>query len=183
MIDGYYAALIYDDGTHFKVFRNIEDMPDRFSKDHVRPITWAEFFYTVCYEKSKEVVGLVTRYPITGIGSIYPSTVFLKTTVTGQRRIPLNYAWEVDDDRPAANEMPIAGESFMDSLAVHQAMLANLGGDFDGDTCSFNILFSKQAIAEVRQLLSSKAAFIDPRGGFTQAITDTVEWALLNMTR
>lgn len=129
MIEGKYIGLIYDDGKHFRVFRDIDTLPEWADKKNVRPITWTEYFYSICYEDSKEVVGLVTRYPITGIGSIYPTNIYLKTTVNGKRLIPLNHEWQPDDDRMVAVEFPIEGETFIQSMAVNQSRLAGLGGD------------------------------------------------------
>lgn len=54
---------------------------------------------------------------------------------------------------------------------------------FDGDTASFNAVYSDEAVAEVRKILNSKMAYVDPRGGF-RASTDveTVALVLHNMT-
>ena len=44
----------------------------------------------------------LTRYPVTGIDSIYPSTIYVKTTIKGKVMYELNNSWEIEDkEHPA----------------------------------------------------------------------------------
>lgn len=129
MVGKHYLALIYDDGEYFKVFNDLNEMPEDFSKDYVRPLTWCELFYTSCYVKFRTLYGLVTRYPILGLGSIYPSRCYTKTTVKGNIRKPLGLMWDKDEDLPVAPEMPIAGEELVHLLIPSTSTLKGLGGD------------------------------------------------------
>jgi len=131
-IEGYYLALIYKgtDGT-IKVFYGIEDLPDNLDKKQVFPITYAELFYLSVMKGSSEIPCLITRYPITGYGSVYPSYVYLKTTVKGDIKVLLDDNWNESDIK--AYEFPITDGEFFDSLTVSIAHLNRLGGDYDGD--------------------------------------------------
>jgi len=186
MIRDRYLALIYDDGETFKVFNDITLLPEDRDRKYVRPITWCEFFYTSCYAIFKEKLScIITRYPITGIGSTYPSTIYLKTTVVGKLLRPLNSAWETDDSLPNAIEFPSTVEkgAHLDSTVVHPGRLAALGADFDGDTVSVNIIYSDEGNAEIHKYFETKEAYLDPRGGLQQSTTDPIQWAIFNMTK
>ncbi len=130
-IDDHYIGLIYDNGTEVKVFNDITQLPDDRKIEDVRPITWAELLYLNCYERFDKVKCVVTRYPVTGIGSTYYSRVYLRTTTTGLVRHVLNDVWERDEDKLLAKEMPNTdhSDSYMDSAMVHGSRLAGLGGD------------------------------------------------------
>lgn len=131
-IDGYYLALIYapKETKVFKVLNSIDDLPEGLDPKDVRPITYVEFLYLSTYSLLKDKIGLVTRYPVTGIGSIYPTTLYIKTTINGELRRELNDSWAVDEDSEAYPEFPIFNPpTYMDSFQIHSSRLARLGGD------------------------------------------------------
>lgn len=129
MIDGDYAALIYRDQHHYRVFYDIGDLPSNLHPHLVKPITWGEMFYISVYQTAKRLAAYVTRYPITGIGSIYPSFVYLKTTVKVDNLIRLDDQWKpVTNEVPAIN-MPVYGQPFIESMAVHPSKVPGLGAD------------------------------------------------------
>lgn len=54
---------------------------------------------------------------------------------------------------------------------------------FDGDTSSFNALYSDEGLEEIKKYLNTKAAYVDPRGGLqASANVATVALVLKNMT-
>lgn len=136
IIDNHYAALLYRDDKYFKVIYDIDDIPEGFDKANAKPITWTEMFYISVYESAKtKVAGYATRYPITNaMGSIYPSLVHLRTTLTTQCLYPLNDSWQVDETRLPAIHMPILNEPHFDSLSVHPSKVPGLSADYDGDS-------------------------------------------------
>src|SRR5690606_6124861 len=79
-INGKFLALIYKgpDMT-FKIFQDMDEFPSNLDKTYVSPLTWAELFYTSTQKALNQLPGFVTRYPITGIGSIYPSITYVKS--------------------------------------------------------------------------------------------------------
>lgn len=183
-IKGYYVGLIYKgpDGT-FRVFQDIDDLPPTRSRDDVHPITFAELLYTSIYRKANTYPVFPTRYPITGVGSIYPSFVYLKTTVIPEVRKEMDEQWKPIGDDYIAYQFPMKDGVFVDSLMPHSSRLARLGADFDGDTCSADIVYSDEAVKEVTDYLKTKAAYIGTDGRYMAPVgVDTVEFVMFNLT-
>jgi hypothetical protein len=129
-IDGRYLALLYlgPDNT-FKVIHDIDEVPSSRNRNDVRPISLAELFYIAVYEKANTYPAMVTRYPITGIGSIYPSRTYLRVTLTSEKRMRLNERWEPIGENAIAYEFPVKGAAFVNSLIPAVNKLARLGAD------------------------------------------------------
>lgn len=129
-IAGHYAGLILKgkDNT-YKFLQDIDELPDKYTKEEVHPITLTEMIMLSVYEDSKDVPCFVTRYPVTGYGSIYPSYIYLKSTVESETRFLLDENWEVTKSFCA--EFPKMGNGFFNSFSVATKALARLGADFD----------------------------------------------------
>ncbi len=187
MLDGWALSLIYapPDGKTFRVFSDINELPAEFDRKHVRAMSFAEMLYLIGYRVWNNYVGIVTRYPVTGPGSTYPTTLYVKTTIRGEMRAELGPDWQPLGPDHVALEFPLTGPApYLDSLVIPSSRLAGLGADFDGDTASLNILYSDNAIREIRAKLRSKAAYVDPRGGLTASTNvDTFALVLKNLTR
>ena len=123
----HYFGLVYNDGQYVRFVQGIQEIPDGFDKKYVSPITYAELFYLAIFERIKKIPGFVTRYPVIGFGGIYPSYVYLKTTTRSQILKELDEFWQ-ETDR-VANEFPIKGQPFVNSLSPATNKLANLGAD------------------------------------------------------
>lgn len=133
-INGYYIGLIYKgpDKT-FKLFQDIDDLPKNFSRENVFPITFCELLYLSVFRHSGRYPCFVTRYPIAGEGSIYPSYCYLKTTNKYETRKELGFDWGINSSSGTAYQFPIPGSTFFNSLAPSSAHLGKLTADFDGD--------------------------------------------------
>lgn len=129
-IGKYHMGLIYKgkDMT-FRFLQDISELPEGLDKSLVSPITFAEMLYISVYHDSHTMPCFVTRYPVTGYGSIYPGYIFLKTTVKSEVRTELDDNWEPVERK--ALQFPVRGESFMNSMAVHASHTGRLGADFD----------------------------------------------------
>ena len=130
----YYLGLIYKgpDGT-FKLIHGIDELPSDRKAEDCTPITYTELFYLSIYDIANNYPVFVTRYPITGIGSVYPSKLKLKTTVESEVRKELGYDWLPMSDNKIAKEFPLKTSTFFNSLSPSSSRLAGLGADFDGD--------------------------------------------------
>lgn len=126
-VGGYYFALLYNDGKRVKLFHGLQELPDGFDKACVKPITYAELFYLTIYKRVREIPAFVTRYPVIGYGGIYPSMVYMKTTTRSQSLRVLNDEWQESGD--VANEFPIVGVPFINSLSVSGSHLGRLDAD------------------------------------------------------
>lgn len=164
MVGNHYMALIYQDDHFFKVFYDIADLPEGFDPACVRPITYGELFYVNFYKQAPRYPLVVTRYPVTGVGSIYPSKVYLRTTVQAKSLLPLDDDWAPMDESWRAPQFPILGEAFINSQIPHSTRLALLGADFDGDTSNGLFLYSEDSIEEVDKFIGSKKAYVGTDG-------------------
>jgi len=183
-IDDYYLGLMYKgpDGT-FKLIHGIDELPEgRLAKD-CTPLTLAELFYCSIYFKANTYPLLVTRYPITGMGSIYTSFTFLESTIVTEVRKELGTDWTPMGPERVAYRFPTL-TSFYNSLSPHGSRLAGLGADFDGDTASANFLYSDEAIESAIKMLKSRNYYVGSDGKINVAInTDTVKYVVHNLAR
>lgn len=181
-IEGHFLGLIYKDNGYFKVFSDIDELPEAYDKSKVTAITFTELLYLAVYPHYHRYPAFITRYPVTGFGSIYPSTLHLKTTVKTVELKPLDENWEPTDTLPTAWQFP-TNASFFNSISPAPSHLSTLGADFDGDTCSVIVAYSEEAIKEVADKLKSKSFYVNSSGkiSFSMA-TDTIKHLVQNIT-
>ncbi len=132
MIDNHYLGLIYKgpDNT-FKFISGIDELPEGRDKSDCSPITYTELYYLSIYKIYKKYPSYVTRYPITGIGSVYPSKMYLKTTIEFEERIELDDDWKPSEH--VAKQYPVRASTFFNSMAPSSTRIGKLGADYDGD--------------------------------------------------
>jgi hypothetical protein len=182
MVGKHYLGLVYKgkDMT-FKFIQDIDDVPDPSMREYVTPITFSELLYMSLYKDSNKIPGYLTRYPIAGYGSIYPSYVHLKTTVPAEVRTELDDNWQKVDY--TALNFPIVDNSFFDTLSPHQSHIAKLTADYDGDTCSFTCLLLDESREEIAKKLNSANYYVDANGEMAfSGTTDVIKWVLSYMT-
>lgn len=126
-IEGRYFGLVYNDGKRVRFCHGIEDLPEGFDKKFLQPITFAELFYLAIFNRIKSIPAFMTRYPITGFGSIYPSWIYMKTTTRSQCLKLLDASWNETDI--VANEFPIRGVPFVNSMSPAITHLTRLTAD------------------------------------------------------
>ena len=182
----YYLGLIYrgPDKT-FRIFGDIDELPEHLSKDDVYPLTLCELLYLSGYRVWNTLPCYCTRYPVTGAGSIYPSFVYVRNTLISESRRELGHSWvPMEEPEAVAMEYPTFDKpAFVDTIIPHPSRLAGLGADFDGDAMSASLVYSDEAIAEANRYLQSTAAYVSPSGGLIATpCMDTVERCLINFT-
>lgn len=185
MVEGYYLALIYRDEQCVKVFESLDDLPEGFNKDNVKPITYSEFYYYFSADMWDTTPMYITRYPITGEGSISPTLVYAMTTMPSHKLRRLNDQWEITNDSYLYKRFPtVEGEvSWFETIAMPSRSLSAAGGDFDGDTVSGNAIFSKESKEEIMKYLDSREAYIGPGNKIRNSpFTETVERVLYALT-
>jgi len=183
-IDGRWLGLVYKgpDGT-FKLLQDIDEVPAGRDRAHVSPLTLCELLYLSTYRELNKFPLFITRYPVTGVGSIYPSKIYARTTIRSETRRELDNQWQPMDDSHVAFEFPIPGDAFVNSVVPHSAKLGKLGADFDGDTVSANATYSDEAVKEVDTYLRKKRAYVGTDGNFiSSTAVDTVNLVMHNLT-
>lgn len=137
----YYLLLVYDDEDRITYFRSIDDLKSLmpgFDKSKIRPLTWIEMCYVATYLATKDKHVFITRYPVLGNGSCYPSKVHLMSTIPGRIVELFDPEWA---DYPILSypEYPIAGNAYQDTVQVNHDHLQAIGGDFDKHYCRSKI--------------------------------------------
>lgn len=134
MVEGHYMALLYvNDQQQFCVFRGIDELPEDFSDQFVRPMTYIDLVYLAGYRHWNTHHGFVTRYPVENYMSSYPTRVYVKTTDVGEMRYELGADWQPRGDEYRALEFPIlppdTAPLYHDSVSLNPTRLKPLGGD------------------------------------------------------
>jgi len=123
-VDDNYLMLIYDDGKNIELVYNTANLSDDINKKYLRPITYGELFYLAIYDVRNKYPGYMTRYPVTGVGSIYPSIPYVKTTVLSR-----TVTMKENGITKKIYEYPIIGEKYYNSLSPSVQHIGNMGGD------------------------------------------------------
>lgn len=144
VIDGHYLKLIYRDEKGFRLLDKLGDKPP--GNGTVKPVTWGELFYIAAAPLVAKVRAFNTRYPITGLGSIYPSRTYLKTTAQSKILFPYNDFGELDKTETNYIEFPATAEknAYHETMQVHTSTLSALGADFDKTLSGCDILEDTQ---------------------------------------
>lgn len=158
----HYLGLVYRDKKYFKFFQDIDDVPAEFDRSKVTPVTLTEFFYMSIYHLSGKYPALVTRYPITGFGSIYPVYVKLLTTIDSEVLEELTPDWQPSGN--IATSYPLTGHEFYNTTSVHYSRYDAMTLDTDGDTLSLTAVLSDEAIDEINALLNTKEYYVSSSG-------------------
>lgn len=153
-IEDKYLLLIYDDGKNIKVLYRNEDLEGLETK-YIRPITYSELFYIAIEDVSTTTPAFVTRYPVIEKGSIYPSYMYCKTTLTGRE---VNYEDGLISKK--LYEYPDFQYDWTKSLTPNVNRLEGMGGDNDGDSslgfCICRVLSFKGEKNNINHLIYEK---------------------------
>lgn len=184
IINGHYLGLVYKDDKYFRLINDVNDLADTDLKlENVHPLTYSELFYIHGYEWYRDYPGTVTRYPINGYRSIYPTYPHVITTNHNLELIPLDENFKPREGIIAPHYPDTTDNNWFDAMAVHTSRLPGLGADFDGDMCNFNPIFSESAREAVKRYLNSKAAYLNSAGQLLNSpINETLERIIYSLT-
>lgn len=184
VINGYYLGLVYRDDKNFRLINDINDLADRgLDLNNVHPLTYSELLYIHGYEWYHTYPATVTRYPISGYGSIYPTFPHVVTTNRDFSLIPLDENFQPREGVIASHYPDVTDNNFFDAMAPHSSKLPQLGADFDGDMCNFNPIFSEEARLAVVKYLNSKQAYLNSAGKLlSNPFSETHERVIWSLT-
>lgn len=185
-VAGHYLGLIYKGpNMTYRFMQDIEELPETMNREDVTPITFTEFMYCSIVGALSDLPLFITRYPIEGTGSIYPSRVKIMSTVKYERRMEIKEHWKIsEDEKDFAPCFPVSGSALFQALSPNQAKTDGLTADFDGDTGSGNGLYSNNAIAENEAFFDSVNAYIGTDGNFMASVENATSRLLAhNLTR
>lgn len=131
MVDGYYLGLLYHGKEGFRFFSDINELPVGFDKKAVTPINMTSLYYLSGYREWGKMAGVVTRYPVTGLGSTYIGTIHCRPTVKTSIKRELDENWQPIGDDYICYEFPdqASNAAFVESMSPASARLGALGGD------------------------------------------------------
>lgn len=184
-IVGAYLALVYLGEGTFRIFHDIGELPPELDRKKVHPITLMELIYLSGYSKWAKHFTTITRYPIAGDDSTYPSRLYVRSTTVGEVRRELDSTWSVmDGEDYLAVEYPKPGlTTYHDSESPHPSRLAGLAADFDGDTGSATSLMLKDSLVEIEGYLGTRNAWVKPDGRVRASVSyDTSDLVVRNLT-
>lgn len=183
-IEGRYVGLIYKgpDKT-FRLMQDIRELPANRDPKDVSPLTFCELLYISVFMDVNGLPALITRYPVTGVGSIYPSKTLIQPTVKVEQRTMLDEHWNLLGPAFVAYRFPVRGSAFVNSTVPHSSKLEGLTADFDGDTVSANITYSDESKKEVHDFFKRKRAYVGTNGKFIASFDiSTIALVFRNMT-
>lgn len=184
MIAGHYLGLIYEKDKTFKLFWDIKELPEGYSKNNVRPINLTDFLYLNCVDQWQRRYTIPTRYPVAGAGSVYPTQVTVTSTVPAEQWTELNAEWKVDEASRIVTSYPVRGAIYYDSMSIHPARLEGMAADHDGDMASANYVFSEEGVKELGELMDKASTYLNPQGGLKSSMSYyTVDLVTHNMSR
>lgn len=156
--DTYWLILTYQVDDKVLLGKSVDELKELadyykldFKKADITPLTWSEAIYIA---SAKIVTGkhvFITRYPVLGDGSIYPSKVHVITTTPDK-------VVDVVFDKGQSirvQHFPIAGNAYYESAIIHPSRMSGLGLDYDGDMISINGIWTSDGNAEVGSYLDS----------------------------
>lgn len=172
--DTHAVALIYSDDDTFKVFYDIDDLPNTLDKNNVRLLTLTELLYLSGHQIWNDYFMFVTRYPVTGEGSTYSSTIRLETTEESTVKYELGDDWSTRRQLPAICFPKATCKDFVTSMAPNPTRLNKMGGDYDGDMVSGNAVMAEESLEENRRILNSKNYWFTTDGDMKITLTNDV---------
>lgn len=178
------------DVTEFTSMNDAETNKDGKTRD----LTLTDIFYLAAIEICEDKHVFVTRYPITGFQSIFPTKIkvmstvktrkmFLKIDNGGLKQDALimevdNYPYiRYEGD---ANPAPKTHYGFIDVYIAGNVYLKAIGGDYDGDVLYMRGVYSKEANAEAEKLIFSKTNILSTNGMSSRGITKIGKEALVS---
>lgn len=183
VINGNYMALIYDDGKHVRLVFDPSEIPEGRDKKNLRPATLTEVLYLCVARLSFDAYGFVTRFPVAGYGGIYPSGMYLRTTVNSRVVLELQEDWTFNDETDLLSEFPIKDIGFFEAMSPSSTHLKAMGGDHDGDLASLTGVWAEESKQEIKDLLGDWSYYISASGRMNFSFSDDIlDWCLLSMT-
>ena len=147
-----------------------------------RDLTWCDLFYMAAVDVSQDKHAIIVRYPIDSVYNQFATNVKIASTNETE---PLLVNGVFYPHYPRIRHKDIGSDTshmFVDSLNLSNLYLDGMGGDYDGDTVTLKIAFTKEANEELDRVMNSNFNFIDVGGrGVRKATNESVQ-AMYNMT-
>lgn len=162
----YYFYAVYTAGDKIYVYQSASALAEMIGITtqeviaHSHFLTWIEALYMATYQVSVGKFAHMTRYPVLGAGSCYPSRIHLASTKPAL--VVTLMSPQTNTPVMTFPEYPILeGATFQDGMAITSTHLGPTGGDHDGDTFSANVTLTEDACAETEAYMNSTRSILD----------------------
>lgn len=185
MVEGHYLGLLYVGPEGFKIFADIQELPERFDKKNVYPLNLLSLIYLSGYRVWHEHSGPATRYPVAGPDSTVMASMRLLTTTKSSIVPELGDDWMRMGEDYVATAFPDQDpkSTFVETMSPHTARLAGLTADFDGDRMTWTACYTKEANDEFRRLKRKREWYQNADGRLSKtAAVDNINLLLKNIT-
>lgn len=148
-----------------------------------RIFTWTDLLYICANNCLGDKHVYITRYPLTDYFGIFPSRVFilstLKTTNMTVMGKEYKYYPVVDPNLPES----VVSTLFVDTVTMSVPYLKGLGGDYDGDQITEKMVFTQEANEEAERLLKSPKHYITEDEELIRVVQNEAYLTFFNMTK
>jgi len=174
VIDNHYLCLVHDRNNVITVIDDTANIPDEFEDKYIRPITYYEMLYISVYDVRNKYPGYLTRYPVAGLGGVYPCKLYVRTTEN-----PRTVKVIINGVEKTMYEYPKLNQPTVSSLSPSPTHIERLTADYDGDVVSLNILYTDDSIKEINDMLENKKFYITPDGDVTYSVvSETLKYVV-----
>lgn len=184
-LDGHYLGLLYHGPEGFRIFGDIDELPEGFDRKQVSPLNLTSLLYLSGYRNWNKYVGILTRYPVAGSESTIRGNLYVKSTTKAFQKMELDDNWQPKGDDYVCFQFPDQSPdaTFIETLSPHIAAYPGLGADNDGDRCTLTILYSIQSISEFEEHKRKREWYVKPDGSlrFSSGL-DNIELVFANIT-
>ena len=154
----YWLLLTYKHEDIVFIGKSVDDLKElvtghnlTYDNSVVQPMRWVEALYLAGVEIATGKHCLITRYPVLGDGSIYPSKIHPIST-NPSKSVTVMFGGGSQIEVP---HYPIIGSTYYESAIIHPSKLAGLDADFDGDMISLPAVWTDEGNAEIAAHLDS----------------------------
>lgn len=185
MVDGYYLGLLYVGPEGFRIFADIDELPEGFDKKNVYPLNLLSLIYLSGYREWHNHAGSSTRYPVSGPDSTLITAMRVLTTTKASVVPELGPDWKRLGEEFVATAFPDQSRdaTFIETMSPHLATLVGYNADHDGDRMTFIGYYTEEALTEFRRNKRQKEWYIRPDGRFVKtAAVDNIALLMKNIT-
>lgn len=168
-VDGYWLYPVLDTGDTITIIPDNDGLME-VDTSKLRGLTLGEMLYLSAQIVVNDIATTMTRFPITGQGSIYGSGISLSSTVL-YREAEVTYP---NGMKVKYKNYPKQDSIYDESVSASYGRWKGLSSDADGDTLASHILMSEEAVKEVRDEMNSLKSIIGPDGKFTVELADYI---------
>ena len=145
-----------------------------------RPVTNTDVLYYIVKRIIKDKHILCCRYPLED----YRNVSFHRPVIlTTEQTIAFNGSGEESETDYLYPDLKSKPVKWNDTIQIHPSVLEGMGADFDGDTVTLKLIFSKEANAEIENYIYSPKNISDLTGSISRSFGKEPILAMYEFTK